>query len=179
MELVPWPQSPATCHSLHVVHGRVSWVGMFDVVDKPTPPRSLNYGKPKKGSKLVIVSVTKKTDDDKMGFHIDAFETEMAQKRHVVVRDVVDGMEAKRVGLRRNDVLQSVNGHKVSSPNGAIELYRRAQWALLRVEWEQIKRTSIELAAAAAANHTDSQVESLRAKLLENQHKMESRYIVG
>ena len=40
---------------------------------------------------------------------------------------------------------------------GAVELYRRAQWALLRVEWEQIKR---------AAEEADARLSGLRESLL-------------
>ena len=48
---------------------------------------------------------------------------------------------------------------------GAVELYRRAQWALLRVEWEQIRRAAEEADEKLGA--APSLADGLRTSLLD------------
>ena len=101
---------------------------MFDMSPpKPPDPRKLTYGAPPPESKLVIVHVTKQKDDDRLGCYLEAYETEMEQKRPIIVREVADGMLAKAAGIWPLDVIRYVNGHEVSTPKGALELFTRAQ----------------------------------------------------
>ena len=59
---------------------------------------------------------------------------------------------------------------------GLVELYRRAQWALLRVEWEQIRRSAEEV---SIEKHQQPSLEDLRERLIHNKELMQSRYVVS
>jgi hypothetical protein len=76
---------------------------------------------------------------------------------------------------------QRVVAQHVTLVLGTIELLRRAQWALLRVEWEQIKtaaKSAFDRSAAAAALLQDPEARrTLVAEALEhNKRKMRSTY---
>ena len=57
---------------------------------------------------------------------------------------------------------------------GAVELYRRAQWALLRLEWEQIKRAAE--AADARLSHAGLTTSLLNAEAGQASPKEEAAY---
>ena len=100
--------------------------GFGGSIQKPVEPRKLTHGKPTKAYKRVIITVTKDKVEDKMGCYLGHLDTEMEQKRPVIIAELAKDMHLEKAGAWPNDVFVSINGHEVETPTGAGELFRRA-----------------------------------------------------
>ena len=126
----------------------------------PPRPRKITHGAPTPSHKRVVATMAKASVETPLGIAFDHEDCEMVQRRAVIIGYVEPGGLADGAGIKRWDVVHSLNGHTVLSPNGLKELLHRARFRK-SIELVVLRppprrpivraRGAISIAAAAAA----------------------------
>jgi hypothetical protein len=126
--------------------------------EQPFDPRPIRPPHPQ--SERLELRIEKRQRKSELGFWLEAWETEMDQRRPVVIGGVEDSTPAHRAGLQAGDIIWSVNGHRITVPSNMKEMVARAlvgdvvMVALRpppRVPWSRQTRCAVAAGVAALA----------------------------
>mmetsp|Transcript_52197 Transcript_52197/g.86584 ORF Transcript_52197/g.86584 Transcript_52197/m.86584 type:complete len:308 (-) Transcript_52197:192-1115(-) len=99
---------------------------MFGDFGPPKPPEPRKIKPPHPLSEKLCFIIRKTEKEMKLGIFLDITETEMQQKRPIVIKSVVDGMAAKAAGIQAGDIIVAVNKHELTVPGNVGEFFLRA-----------------------------------------------------